>query len=62
MKNIIANSVETSGAGLWEMGGWTGKERYEDLSVTGKRGYNMLCTGVKMKFGSLNNFIEFVNK
>jgi hypothetical protein len=48
MKKIIGRCVATIGARLWQNGGWTGDERYEDLKVTGKLGYHMFCTGLSL--------------
>ena len=48
MKKIIGKVIGTIGAYLWQNGGWTGDERYEDLKVTGKIGYQMFMTGIKL--------------
>lgn len=48
MKKFIGRVIAHIGAWLWEIGGWTGEERYEDLKVTGKLGYQMFCTGITM--------------
>lgn len=34
------------GVRLWERGGWTGDESYEDLTMTGKLGYHLLRIGM----------------
>ena len=48
MKFFIGKVIGTIGAYLWQNGGWTGDERYEDLKVTGKIGYQMFMTGMKL--------------
>ena len=48
MKIFIGHVIAHIGAHLWENGGYTGDERYEDLKVTGKLGYNMFTTGLRM--------------
>lgn len=49
MKCIIGKLFMSIGAVLWEKGGfWNESERYEDLSWTGKLGYNMFMTGTKL--------------
>lgn len=48
MKKFIGRGIATIGAHLWQNGGWTGDERYEDLKVTGKLGYRMLCKGFEL--------------
>lgn len=60
MKKFIGRSIAAIGACLWQNGGWTGNERYEDLKVMGKLGYNMFCTGLKLmgiSFDELENII-----
>ena len=46
MTKLIGRYVAYIGAELWEKGGWTGKENYDDLSVIGKLGYHLFCTGL----------------
>ena len=48
MKKKLGNVILTIGAKLWENGGWTGKEQYEDLKLTGKVGYNLCCMGLNL--------------
>lgn len=48
MKKFIGRILASIGAHLWQNGGWTGNESYEDLTVTGKLGYNMFCNGLKL--------------
>ena len=48
MKKLIGRGIGTIGAWLWQNGGWTGDECYEDLKVTGKLGYHMFCTGLRL--------------
>lgn len=48
MKFFIGKAIGTIGAHLWQNGGWTGDERYEDLKITGKIGYRMFCTGMNL--------------
>lgn len=48
MKRFIGHIIALIGAHLWENGGYTGDERYEDLKVTGKLGYKMFTTGLRM--------------
>lgn len=49
MKMWLANQLIISGTRLWENGGWTGDETYNDLTISGKIGFNMFCLGCKMK-------------
>ena len=48
LKKFIGEVIGTIGAHLWQNGGWTGDERYEDLTVSGKIGYRMFCAGLKL--------------
>lgn len=48
MRFFIGKVIGTIGAYLWQNGGWTGDERYEDLKVTGKIGYRMFTTGLTL--------------
>ena len=48
MKRFIGHIIALIGAHLWKNGGYTGDERYEDLKVTGKLGYMMFTTGLRM--------------
>ena len=48
MKKFLGRTIATIGAWLWENGGWTGDESYDDLKLTGKLGYHMVCTGLKL--------------
>lgn len=48
MKRFIGHVIAHIGAHLWENGGYTGDERYEDLKVTGKLGYKMFTTGIRL--------------
>ena len=48
MKRFIGHVILLIGAHLWENGRYTGDERYKDLKVTGKLGYNMFTTGLRM--------------
>jgi len=48
MKYFIGTVMASIGAKLWENGGWTGEEQYEDLTLLGKIGYNMLCKGLEL--------------
>ena len=48
MKKFIGRCVAHIGAVLWQNGGWTGDERYEDLSVFGKVGFKLFCTGIEL--------------
>lgn len=48
MKKFLGRTIATIGAWLWENGGWTGDESYDDLKITGKLGYHMVCTGLKL--------------
>lgn len=48
MKKLIGSGMMLIGARLWEKGGfWNEPARYEDLTVMGKLGYNMFCTGTR---------------
>ena len=57
MKRFIGHVIANIGAHLWENGGYTGDERYEDLKVTGKLGYRMFTTGLRM-MGTTTDDIE----
>ena len=57
MKRFIGHVIAHIGACLWENGGYTGYERYEDLNVTGKLGYKMFTTGLRM-MGTTTDDIE----
>lgn len=48
MKKRIGRWMVTIGANLWQNGGWTGDETYEDLTISGKLGYNMFCKGIDL--------------
>lgn len=48
MKFFIGKVIGTIGAYLWEKGGWTGNESYEDLTVTGKIGFRMFFKGMNL--------------
>ena len=48
MRKIIGRGMTTIGSVLWQNGGWTGDERYEDLKVMGKFGYRMFVKGMDM--------------
>lgn len=48
MKKIIGYRIAFIGARLWQNGGWTGDECYEDLKITGKIGYKLFCVGLDM--------------
>lgn len=61
MKKIVGRCIAFIGACLWENGGWTGDERYKDLKVTGKLGYNMFCTGLKMMGITLDDIENMTN-
>lgn len=58
MKKLIGRGIAFVGVRLWENGGWTGNERYEDLKVIGKLGYNMFCTGLRLMGISLDEFLK----
>lgn len=45
MKTFVGNCMMCIGAKLWEKGGWTGDETYDDLSFVGKVGFNLLTEG-----------------
>ena len=44
MKKYIGFIIARIGAYLWEKGGFC--ERYEDLKISGKLGYNLVCEGL----------------
>lgn len=46
MKHFIGRCIGTVGAKLWIKGGWTGDEKYEDLTVFGKFRYGLFCVGL----------------
>lgn len=48
MKRFIGHVIALVGAHLWENGGYTGDGRYEDLKVTGKLGYKLFTTGLRL--------------
>ena len=58
MKSIIGVFLMKVGSRLWQNGGWTGYECYNDLTAFGKLGYNMFCEGGKLIWGSLKKFEE----
>lgn len=43
---LVALETYSFGAKLWIKGGWTGDEKYEDLTVFGKIGYGLFCVGL----------------
>ena len=61
MKKIVGRCIAFIGACLWENGGWTGYECYKDLKVTGKLGYNMFCTGLKMMGTTFDDIENMTN-
>ncbi len=62
MKKIIGQGIGIVGAWLWEKGGWTGEEDYEDLNVVGKLGYNMFCTGLKLMGVTIEDLMNIANQ
>lgn len=49
MKRFIGMQMAHIGAYLWEKGGfWNESESYEELTKTGKFGYNLFCKGLEM--------------
>ena len=47
MKKIFGFIIARLGACLWEKGGfWNESNRYEDLTVFGKLGYNLFIKGL----------------
>ena len=48
MLRKIGCVITKVGAKLWENGGWTGEEQYNDLKLTGKLGYNLCVVGFKL--------------
>ena len=57
INRFIGPVIAHIGALLWENGGYTGDERYEDLKVTGKLGYKMFTNGLRM-IGTTTDDIE----
>lgn len=60
-KTFIGKIIVFIGACLWQNGGWTGDERYEDLKLTGKIGYHMFCTGMKLMGITPDDLERFAN-
>ena len=48
MKKIIGQCIATIGARLWTKGGFHSAKCYEELTVTGKLGYKMCCSGLSL--------------
>ena len=48
MRKIIGKRIALIGGHLWQNGGWTGDETYEDLNVKGKIGYKLFRLGCKI--------------
>jgi hypothetical protein len=62
MKKFIGRGIAFIGAVLWQNGGWTGDEHYEDLTIMGKLGYNMFCTGLRLMEISLDELENMINQ
>lgn len=45
MKMFLGRFVSYIGAHLWQNGGWTGDETYDELKVSGKIGYRLFMIG-----------------
>ena len=61
MTKIIGRGMAFIGAYLWQNGGWTGDERYEELKITGKLGYNMFCAGLRLMGVSPDELVNMIN-
>lgn len=61
IKFYIGKVIGTIGAHLWQNGGWTGDESYEDLTITGKLGYNMFMRGMKLMGITPEDLEAYVN-
>lgn len=49
MKKRIGFVIAHIGAMLWEKGGyWNESEKYEELTIFGKLGYNLFCKGLTL--------------
>lgn len=62
MKKFIGKCLLMIGSQLWQSGGWTGDETYNDLTWFGKLGYQMFYKGGVMLFGSAEAFHEAAEK
>lgn len=62
MRKFIGYGIAKIGAYLWENGGfWTCDDCYENLKVTGKLGYHLACSGLKMMGISLDKIDTMKN-
>lgn len=59
-RKTIGLSIAAIGAPLWERGGWTGDEQYQDLSIFGKIGYQLFATGLKIAGIDETNIDQFI--
>lgn len=63
MRKFIGITVSTIGGKLWEKGGfWNADERYENLTVLGKLGYHLFCTGFKIMGLTMDDVQRIVNE
>lgn len=62
MKKTFGYVIGCIGAILWESGGWTGDEQYEDLNWVGKIGYRMLCKGLDLMGVTYEMLVELSEK
>lgn len=60
MKIIIGKCLLNIGARLWQNGGWTGDETYDDLTWFGKLGYQLFHKGIVLIWGSVEKFHKHV--
>lgn len=61
MKIFIGRIIGLIGALLWQNGGFNDTDRYEDLKMIGKVGYNMVCAGLNLmglSIDDLENIVE----
>lgn len=62
MKRFIGHVIALIGAHLWENGGYTGDGRYEDLKVTGKLGYKMFTTGLRLMGNTMDDIENMLKR
>lgn len=60
MRDFIGDRITMFGARLWENGGWTGDETYNDLKISGKIGFNLFMLGCKLRGISVDDINRIV--
>jgi hypothetical protein len=62
MKEFIGRQILFIGAYFWNRGGfWNKSDRYEDLTWTGKLGYKMFRTGMRMLKLTVDDVVQMVS-